>query len=192
MLAAVALAVLLHPLWLTALGEFLVVSTPLEPADVVVVMGGGGTHRMDRGIELYRQGYSRSGKLVITGGSLGPDIFAEGSWAALGARYAQGKGVPREDLLLADWTESTYDDALAVQQTMKQSGLGSAIIVSDGFHMRRTLWIMGKEIPGVRLKASPAYSSSLSVDRWWTRERELLFVITEYGKLALYLVRYGP
>ncbi len=45
---------------------------------------------------------------------------------------------------------------------------------------------------GVRLMASPAYSSSLSVDRWWTRERELLFVITEYGKLALYLVRYGP
>lgn len=192
LLAALALAVLLHSFWLTALAEFLVVSTPLEPADVVVVLGGGGTPRVDRGIELYRQGFSRSQKVVITGGSLENDLFAEGSWAALGAKYALSKGVPAEDLLLATWTESTYEDARAVEALMRERGFTSAILVSDPFHMRRTMWVMGKAMPGFHLMASPAQSPLLKVDQWWTRERELLFVIQEYIKLGFYLVRYGP
>lgn len=187
-----ALLVILHPLWLTALAEFLVISTPLEPADMVVVLGGGGTSRLDRGIELYRQGFSQSRKLVITGGSIESDLFAEGSWAALGSKYALEKGIPPEDLILISWTESTYDDAQALKEIANERGFSSAILVSDLFHMRRAMWISGKVMPGVRLMASPAPSPLLKIDHWWTRERELLFVTQEYIKLALYLLQYGP
>ncbi|MDP2727024.1 MAG: YdcF family protein, partial [Dehalococcoidia bacterium] len=191
LLLVLVLVVLFHPLWLTALGEFLVVSTPLEPADVVVVMGGGGTHRVNQGMELYRRGFSRSGKLIITGGPLDTDIFAEGTWAALGGKYAMSKGMPREGLILADWTESTYDDVQAVKNVMQEKGFRSAILVSDIFHMRRTMWLMGKVMPGVKFMASPAPAPLLRVDRWWTRERESLFVFQEYIKVILYLRAYG-
>ncbi len=190
-LVAVVLVMTLRSLWLTALGGFLIVSTPVEPADLVVVLGGGGTGRLDRGIELLRHGYSKSQKLAITGGSIGTDLVAEGTWAGLGGKYAIDKGVPPRDLLLADWTESTYDDAQAIKELMQERGFASLILVSDEFHMRRAMWTMGKAMPAVRLVASPAPSPALSVDRWWTRERELLYVIQEYIKLGMYFVKYG-
>lgn len=186
------MAVLLHSLWLTALAGFLVVSTPVEPADVVVVLGGGGTHRVNQGIGLYQRGLSKSHKIVITGGDFSTDVFAEGSWAAMGAKYAAGKGIPPEDIIQANGTESTNDDVEAVLQIMKQQGYSSAIFVSDIFHMRRVKWIAEKNLVGYKVLLSPAESPALSIDRWWTRERELLYVMQEYVKLGMYLIRYGP
>ena len=122
---------------------------------------------------------------------MGVDVFAEGSWAALGSKYAIRKGIPQEDIILFDWTESTYDDVQAVRELFEQRGYSSAIFVSDSFHLRRVGWISGKVLPGYRLMLSPATSPALAIEKWWTRERELLFVTQEYMKLALYLARYG-
>lgn len=191
LVAVLALVLWFHSIWMTAMAEFLLVSTPLEPADVVVVLGGGGTHRLDRGIELYKQGFSKSQKLIITGGSVGSDIFAQGTWAGLGSVYATGKGISAENIVQADWTESTYDDVQAVRDFMGKQGYSSAIFISDIFHMRRTQWIANKVMPGYNLMFSPARSPFLRTEEWWTREREFLFVTQEYVKFGLYMAKYG-
>lgn len=187
------LLLMLHSQWLTGLAQFLERDDPLEPADVVVVLGGGGTHRVAHGIDLLRRGYARQSKLIITGGRLDDNVFTEGTWAAMGRNYALSKGVMPENIILADETESTFDDAQAARAIMEKEGFRSAIVVSDPFHMRRAMWVFQKVFrdSNMRVIASAAREGWFNTAGWWTRERELLAVGEEFFKMGFYLLKYG-
>src|SRR5919206_4981310 len=79
-LFALTLAVLLHPLWLGALGDFLVARDELRQADAIVVLAGNSPYRVQHAAELYRAGWAPrvliSNELVLSHG-------VEVSWLAL-------------------------------------------------------------------------------------------------------------
>jgi uncharacterized SAM-binding protein YcdF (DUF218 family) len=70
------------------------------------------------------------------------------------------------------------------------------LVVSSPFHMRRvrSVWdhaLRGKPDPPQRVFVPvPWGRTGLSLDRWWTREEELIWVQNEYVKLILYHLRY--
>src|SRR5919197_2218918 len=72
LLAFVPTALVLHPLWLGALGDFLVARDELRQADAIVVLAGNSPYRAQYDAELYKAGWAPrvliSNELVMSHG----------------------------------------------------------------------------------------------------------------------------
>ena len=122
---------------LMAIGDFLIIRSPLHPADIIHVISGL-DHRTEYGIKLLKVNY-------------GKQIFFTGSWceeiqdvhAARGKQLALNQGVSEAEIA-TDGTEviSTYEEATRLKVFIEQSPfpVESVIVVSDPFHMRRAKW----------------------------------------------------
>jgi uncharacterized SAM-binding protein YcdF (DUF218 family) len=187
------LALLLtHSLWLRASARFLIVDEPIERADVVVSLSGGSL-RVGRAIELYRQGRVRKiflpfdleERLGFLGMSVPEMVKAK----------AVSLGIRPEDILLQDGVTSTEEDARVSRQVLERHGFRSAIILTSAFHTRRAALAFRRVFRDspvrIFIAAVPLEEEGYRLDRWWTEERELVFVINEYIKLVLYLFKYG-
>jgi uncharacterized SAM-binding protein YcdF (DUF218 family) len=179
-----------HSLWLESIGKFLIVSDELYPADVLVILGGGGQDRVDHGVKLYKSGYAS--KIIITGMPIQlPGITT--TWPNLAMNSALSMGVPENAIIIEERPTSTYEDAEYVKEDMIKGNLKSAIIVSSAYHIRRARMIFKKvfnDQEDVTLMFSPSDSEQFQIHRWWTREDELIIVVIEYCKLVRYFFKY--
>lgn len=174
------------------IGNFLIVSDDLQPADLIHVLGGGDVGRVDYGVELYKQGFGK--KLFFTGGRVEPagmynlpDSFSSGD-------YAEMQGVSAEDILLRrDSAANTYEEALALRERLEQDRqIHAVIIVSTPYHLRRARWIFNKVLGRrVTLQCAPVpFAISQYKQRWWEDKLSLAMVKNEYLKLMFYLLKY--
>lgn len=179
-----------HRLWLEAMVRFLIVEDDLSPADVIVILGGGGPERVRRGVELYQAGYGT--RIIVTGMERKlPGLVT--TWPQLAMTEAVSLGVPESAVIPEERATSTYEDAKYVKEDMLGMNLKSAIITSSPYHMRRAKMIFRKvfeDRKDISLQFSPAEDSSFQIHKWWTREKELIEVNNEYCKLVLYFFKY--
>lgn len=170
----------LRAAWLPALGYALDVPADLRPADVIIVLGGGNGDREDYGSALYRQGLARH--IIATGAPVGTD--AEDT--AL-ARH----GIPRQAIVMANGTQNTHEDALRSRELMEENGWRTALLVTDHYHIRRSLWTFQTAFAGKDLEVWPApvVGGSFDADHWWRNEQGFVSVNDEYLKLIYYLAR---
>src|SRR6476620_7122915 len=80
LLALLGLALALHPLWLGAVGDFLVARDELQPADAIVVLAGNSPYRAQHAAELYRAGWAPK---VLISNELVQSHGVEVSWLTL-------------------------------------------------------------------------------------------------------------
>ncbi|MDV2495044.1 MAG: YdcF family protein [bacterium] len=193
LIAVLAIAVLALVAWrpvLTGLGRFLVVDEPPVPSDVVIVSGGG-VDRIAYGVELVRGGTSPR-LLVLVNPQDCPRFWGFRCDQAIVRRLLE-MGLRREQVIIEERSHSTHTDAVYSRQDMEREGLASAVVISEPFHMRRISWAWRRAFAdtGVRLTFTsiPFEQTGMSLEGWWTRERELLFVFSEYVKLGLYWVK---
>src|SRR6266536_4591474 len=111
LLALVPTALVLHPLWLGALGDFLVARDELRRADAIVVLAGNSPYRAEHAVELYRAGWAPrvliSNELVLSHG-------VEVSWLALRQAGLVHLDLPDEAVVpLERVAQSTYQEAQA-------------------------------------------------------------------------------
>ncbi|HZS02151.1 MAG TPA: YdcF family protein [Chloroflexota bacterium] len=176
--------------WLTAIGSYLVVADPLQPADAVAVLGGGGRARVAESARLVGAGYGHW--LVIT------EMALPGLWT----RYsdvvrveATRAGVPAERILVAAGVvASTYDEALALRQMAAERGWGSLIVVTAPYHTRRAQ-LTFREVfqgTGVRVALWPASGDSYHAAAWWQDADARHQTCAEYGKLLLHAAGVRP
>ena len=187
LLALVVLLIAAHPLWLTALARLLIVDQPPRPADAILVLGGGSGEREEWGAELYHQGYA---PLLIASGEPPHLPGEQRSFAAISALYLASLGVPASAILTMPETTSTYDEAILSRDLLRQRGSRSLIVVSDPHHLRRSAWTFRTAFRGedVKLTFTATPVTWFRVERWWTRERDLLAVVQEYQKLLFYIL----
>lgn len=152
-----------------------------RPADALVVLGAAQYDgrpspvlkaRLDHAIELYRGGVAPS--LILTGGVGAGDTISE---AEVGRRYAITHGVPEHRILLERSGLSSKESMLAVADLMRRSGMRSAVLVSDPFHMLR-LRLLAARV-GIRAYSSPTRSSPIALgsdDEWKHTVREGLIL----------------
>lgn len=178
---------LTHSLWLTDLARLLIVSEPPRSVDAILVLGGGSGEREQAGAQLYLEGYALR---VITSGKTHLTPGEKRSFAEISAANVRELGVPEQAILQLADTDSTRDEAVDSLALAKSKGWRSLIVVSDPFHMRRSAWAFRKvyQGSGIALTFVSAPDSWFRLDRWWTRERELIAVTQEYEKLLLYLL----
>ena len=123
--------------------------------------------RLRHGVELYKKGIVK--KLIFTGGYGKGDLLAESEAAR---DYATAEGVPLQDILIETLSRSTQENMTQASQIMRDSQLGTCLIVSDPLHMRRAMRMM-KDL-GISCYTSPtgtsAYQSWLAKAVFLTRE----------------------
>src|SRR5687768_10512174 len=75
------------------LGEYLEAAEEPQQTDAIVVISGGGTERIEKGVELFKAGFAPL--LIVSGAAAEGDVSNAKGMAA----YAQGHGVPFEQIV---------------------------------------------------------------------------------------------
>ena len=138
-LSAIYLA---HPLYLKALGNFLVVSDPLVKADAIVVLDGDPMdERLLHSVKLWRSGYAS--KVILSARLAKWQTYEDyPSW-----RHARKLKMFPEDTLsvAAHKADSTREEAQYFLRFVRQQGFKKVIIVTSNYHTWRTKRVYEKE-----------------------------------------------
>ena len=179
-------------IWLTAMAGFLEVSDPLEKADAILVLGGGGGDRISEAAELYKRGFS--GYLIISAGPLYAGVRVREIGAEVEARDAVYLGVPAEHIYLEKEALSTFENATLTLPLIKKHGFKKIIVVTSPYHTRRASLVFKKRYrkEGIKVIIHPAPHSKYakySKITWWTRHEDTQIVISEWMSLIYYFLR---
>ena len=131
-----------------------------RPADAIVVLGAQEysgwpsrpfSARLDHALSLYEEGLAPV--VILAGGDPEGDSYTE---AAAGVRYLEHQSLPSEALLTAGG-DNTYENLLEVKALTKREGLETVLLVSERFHMLRSL-AMAEDLD-IQAYASPTSTS---------------------------------
>jgi len=179
-----------YPVFLKAIGEFLIIEDPLTHADVIHVIAGE-DYRTQYAIQLYQQGYADS--LFFTGGWCDKHQWEHGVHAR---QMAIAQGVPPQSIGSDDSpVTSTYSEVQNLKKWVisQPASLHTIMVVSDPYHMRRAKWtyqiVFGKEF--TILMAPVPFDQTPYRQEWWKDAETRHFVMEEYLKILYYLLRYG-
>jgi len=128
-----------------------------RPADVILVLGAAEYHgrpspvlraRLDHALALYRRGIAP--RIMTTGGAGGDPVFTE---STVGRSYLISQGVPSEAIIVETEGESTVHSVALAGEILRRMGLGSVVVVSDGYHIYRVKRML--ESDGLAVYGSP-------------------------------------
>ncbi len=181
----------------------LVIYTPLEKADAIVVLGGGVRYdgvlnditqrRLIYALRLLRHGYAPL--VILTGGNPVDPLLSESGQMA---RVARELGFPQERFIVETRAPRTSEQALAVREIARARGITSVILVTSPTHSFRALQTFRKAgVPVIPGTVDPALKPPKPTP-WWkewvTLDLGLILgrlnltglVLYEYVALAIY------
>ncbi len=162
---------------------WLCLEDPPGRVDAAVVLAGDPDYeRTTTAAQLVLSGEARL--LVLTGGEPGPGDSARDL-----ERKALALGVPPERIRLETRSRSTREEVVEVLAILKSEGVASVALVTSPYHQRRAWLVARKGWPGIAIRNRPARNSSFSVSGWWRDPRRRGLVLSEYRKIAYYLLR---
>ena len=154
-------------------GNFLVINEKPEKSDVVIVLSGGGIERIEKAVELYKEGFAPY--IMLSNGQ--EDNLYEAILKM---------GVPIDSIILENNASSTTESAYFTKELMIQHQFQSAIVVSSNFHMRRVKSNYQRAISNSEIKLiyCSVPDNGYAPSRWWTTEESRRTTYIEYTKLA--------
>ena len=177
--------------------RFLIVDTPLNRADLIVVLSGSAVYkeRTERAAEYYRQGLSE--RILLTNDNL------RGEWSSAEQRnpffYERARdnllrlGVPAERIqVLYRPVNGTYDEAEALKEYAVTNKLRSLLVVTSAYHSRRAFWTLSRVFAGtgieIGLQSVETGEQTPSPQTWWLHLRGWQMVGGEYVKNVYYRI----
>lgn len=124
--------------------------------------------RLDHALALYQQ--KTVATIIVTGGTGNGDNMSE---AAAGASYLEAQGVPATAILQETSGRSTFQSLKGAAALAQTSNIHSVLLVSDPFHMLRSLKMAGDL--GFTAYPSPTTTSPISqrpLEEWQYMLRE--------------------
>lgn len=177
----------------TAAGRYLVLESPVEKADVIVVLAGSPVVRTLAAADYFRQGLAP--RVFLSRGWLEKasllkelDIDRTGNWE-LSRKILTQSGVPEEAIDLdPSFVPSTIGEAKLVKKYMAEKGFKKLILVTSRFHSRRAFIIFSHFLAEEEIKivSLPSRYDPFDPEKWWTKRQMAKTVVLEYQKL-LYL-----
>ncbi|MDJ0950461.1 MAG: YdcF family protein [Alphaproteobacteria bacterium] len=129
------------------------------PYDVIVVLGtrvlADGrpspalARRLAHGVRLFRDG--RGAWLVLSGGAAG----GRPAEAEIMRDLALAAGVPEDRVVLEPASANTFENVLNTAEIMRRRGWSRALVVSDGYHLRRALAVFRRLPVSAEASAAP-------------------------------------
>jgi len=184
-LAAVALWTF-HEALLRGLANNWVVSSPLERADAIVVLGGGLALRPAAAIQLYKEGYAPL--ILVARASV--DLGREANFAR---DILLRGGVPLGAIGEFDFTlHSTYGEANGALDYVKSNDAKSLIIPTEIFSTRRVGWIFERKLgpTGAKIFIKPITPGNYGVNDWWRSRAGATDFLREVAKFLYYRLLY--
>ncbi|HEX3627370.1 MAG TPA: YdcF family protein [Verrucomicrobiae bacterium] len=156
---------------------FLCVDSGPQKADVIIVLGGGGTHeRPEYAARLFLD-------------HVAPRILVSGAGDDDINRHILLKdGVPARGIAVENKSKTTRENARFCAALLQAEKVHSAIIVTSWYHSRRALNTFEHFAPGIKFYSRPAYFKYKHSN--WGRDFSRR-VYLEYIKLPGYWVAYG-
>src|ERR1039458_754127 len=174
--AAILLLVLLALAAFLFSKQVLTVDSGPVKADVLVVLGGGGTERPARAIELFKQGDAP--RILVSG---------NGDCRWIG-QFLETQGVPGAAITLESQSSTTRENAEFSIPLLRQMGAHRVIIVTSWFHSRRALACFEHYAPDIKFYSRPSYVGYSKAK--WNQKGTSGGFKSEYVKLLGYWVCY--
>jgi uncharacterized SAM-binding protein YcdF (DUF218 family) len=176
---------------LDGMGQFLVVSDPLERADLIYVFAGDfWGSRVLSGANLGSQGWAP--KVVMSGGlySGGGEVnrYAGDLAVEFAVRHGYSRGlflsVPME-------AQSTIDEARYMGPIFHRLGARRVILVTSNFHSRRAAEVFRLFLPEFDFRMEGAPDDTFDPHAWWKTPQQRHLLFGEFQKmLGTLLVRF--
>ncbi len=122
-------------------------------------------YRLEKALELYNEGY---GDKIIVSGAQGHDELITEALAM--KNYLVENGVPADVILEEDNSYSTYQNLYYSNKIMKENELESAVIVSNNFHVHRSLMIANRLDMDVSAGPTKNYPNLALTVKYYIRE----------------------
>jgi uncharacterized SAM-binding protein YcdF (DUF218 family) len=167
-----------HPVWMAAAGSYLVHADSPFQADIAVVLGGDSYgHRILKGGELVRQGYTRR---VLVSGPGGVYGLHESD---LAIPFAVRHGYPETWFVpLQHNATSTRAEAAFVAAELARLGVRRCLLVTSDYHTRRAGRYFRAAVPNVEFRVIAAPDEFFRPRAWWkSRDGQKIFVM-EWAK----------
>jgi uncharacterized SAM-binding protein YcdF (DUF218 family) len=151
--------------------DFLVVSDPLKPADLIHVLGGG-EERIGYAVELYRKGLGK--QLLFTSNS--PDPNPSAKLFHKSANRVIRQGIPATAILdLHSHARCTYGEASELRQVLNaHAEIRRVLVVTSPYHSQRARSIFRREIlEGVDLRMATVPLEKTNLEGSWRKNRQL-------------------
>ncbi len=151
------------------------------PADGVVVLTGG-TKRLSAGFDLLASG--RAGHMLVSG------VNTEVSRAQLRSIIV-GKGESAGGDLFDCCVElgflalDTEGNAREAAAWAKRHNVQSVLLVTNNYHMARSLIEFAHAVPWVRIEPYPVIATNVVLEAWWRWPGSVRLLAVEYHKLIL-------
>ncbi|MBN9242052.1 MAG: YdcF family protein [Mesorhizobium sp.] len=156
--------------------------TPADPerADAIIVLTGGQS-RLDAAMELLESGKGQ--RLLVSG------VHPSASRFQLQRAMGGDKKLFSCCVDLDRTALDTIGNAEESAKWVESHDYGSVILVTNNYHMPRSLLEMGRLLRNARLEPYPVVNSDLGNGGWLTKPEALRVLFTEYNKYLLALAR---
>ena len=157
-------------------------ATPADPekADAIIVLTGG-TSRLDAAMNLLETGKGQ--RLLISG--VHPSATRRQLQIATGSDKTLFSCCVDIDHAALD----TIGNAEESAKWVERHAYSRVILVTNNYHMPRSLLEMGRLLGNARLEPYPVVNSNLENGGWLTKPEALRVLFTEYNKYLLALAR---
>ena len=161
-----------------------------QKSDVVIVLGGGVDKnikdigqavqkRMDKGIELWLNGYADY--IILTGGEVKDTSYAEADELI---EYASEKDVPENIIFTESKARDTYENAVYSQEIMQDNNWQTALVATSDYHAKRACRIFRKLNMDVKCIAA-----EVPQEKFYQKFEYFKSILREYGATIYYWLR---
>jgi hypothetical protein len=177
------------------LGNFVDVSKKPVQSDIIVALGGDFSGcRLKEALKLYKQGYSRSGKILYTStDSVNKSLDKSGSRK----QFLLNNGVAEKDIVHVrrEMVFNTMEEVLFIKKYMLFHHYKSVLIVSHPQHSRRIQtfahYIADYKDSGLVLHIAACHPGWWNAGKYYANEMSLKTTLKEIEKLVYNLLKYN-
>ena len=193
MIASTAAWIFLAPFF----AERLIVEKGLERADAILILAGSSVYveRTNRAVELYKQGIAPRIVLTDDGEKTGWSRQEKRNipYVEMARRNLIAQGVPADRIEIYKPVGSgTIYEAQIIEETVRENGWQSILIVTSAYHTRRALETFENVLADnvqIGIVAAPT-GREISTFYWWLTAPGWNWVASEYVKSFYYWVYY--
>lgn len=153
----------------------------IAPKDAIVALTGGSAERLKAGIALLER---HKGKRLLISGVFKDARPEEVRLVSGGSRALYACCVD-----LGKVATDTIGNAAEIKEWVKTNHYKSLIIVTDNYHMPRSLLEISNSLDGVELVPYPTKSSPFIDRYWWQDEKAVRGLALEYSKYLAAQIR---
>jgi uncharacterized SAM-binding protein YcdF (DUF218 family) len=169
---------------LDGLGEFLVVSDPLEHGDLIYVLAGDfWGSRVLLGANLGSKGWAP--KVIMSGGLYTGGGYVNRYQGDLAVDFAVQHGYPRGLFISIPLElQSTIDEARAMGPVFHRLGARRVLLVTSNFHSRRAAQAFRLFLPEFEFRMEGSPDHTFEPHAWWKTPQQRHLLFAEYQKLV--------